>query len=154
MDLGERSVDVVDRAEDECRDNGVERCFVEGKRLGRRLDERDGKRESRGPSACALQHAGRGLGDDELVDGLRAARGSGAPETAPSVIWAGSAQKPSLEKSAAAWGKAPVVVYVHEASTLRNDLAGTSPANAPDLIVGNDDWLGDLVPSGVLLPLY
>jgi arabinogalactan oligomer / maltooligosaccharide transport system substrate-binding protein len=70
------------------------------------------------------------------------------------VIWATSAQKASVEESAAAWGKAPVTVSVHEFSTIPSELHAVAPQNAPDIVVGQNGWLGDFVPSGLLLPLY
>ena len=73
---------------------------------------------------------------------------------APIVIWVSSAEQASLAKSAAAWGKSPVAISVHDFAGIRNELAAANPANAPDIVVGQNDWLGGLVGSGLLLPIY
>jgi maltose-binding protein MalE len=78
-------------------------------------------------------------------------RGIGA---APIVIWVSSAEQASISKSATTWGKSPVAISVHDFASIRNELATVTPANAPDVIVGQNDWLGGLVGSGLLLPLY
>ena len=70
------------------------------------------------------------------------------------VIWVDSVQKPSIEKSAAAWGKAPVTVLVHSFGGIRDDLKSVKPENAPDVIIGPHDWVGDLATNGLVEPLY
>jgi arabinogalactan oligomer / maltooligosaccharide transport system substrate-binding protein len=72
----------------------------------------------------------------------------------PIVIWVSSAEQASITKSAATWGKSPVAISVHDFAAIRNELATVNPATAPDVIVGQNDWLGGLVGSGLLLPLY
>jgi hypothetical protein len=74
VNLSERPVDVVDRAEDERRDDGVERRVLERLSLGRRLPDGDGKIGLRGAAAGAFEHARRGLGDDEFLDVARVMR--------------------------------------------------------------------------------
>jgi arabinogalactan oligomer/maltooligosaccharide transport system substrate-binding protein len=73
---------------------------------------------------------------------------------APIVIWVSSAEQASIAKSTATWGKSPVAISVHDFAAIRNELAAASPATAPDIVVGENDWLGGLVGSGLLLPLY
>ncbi len=70
------------------------------------------------------------------------------------VIWVDVVQKPSIEKSAAAWGKAPVTVLVHNFGNIRDDLKSVKPENAPDIIIGPHDWVGDLATNGLVEPLY
>ena len=70
------------------------------------------------------------------------------------VIWVDSPQKASIEKSAAAWGKAPVTVLVHSFGGIRDDLKTVKPENAPDIIIGPHDWVGDLATNGLIEPLY
>jgi arabinogalactan oligomer/maltooligosaccharide transport system substrate-binding protein len=70
------------------------------------------------------------------------------------VIWVSSAEQASITKSAATWGKSPVAISVHDFAGIRNELATVNPPTAPDVIVGQNDWLGGLVGSGLLLPLY
>src|SRR5437763_326093 len=70
------------------------------------------------------------------------------------VIWVDAPQKASIEKSAAAWGKAPVTVLVHSFGGIRDDLKTVKPENAPDIIIGPHDWVGDLATNGLIEPLY
>jgi arabinogalactan oligomer/maltooligosaccharide transport system substrate-binding protein len=70
------------------------------------------------------------------------------------VIWVDTPQQASIEKSAATWGRAPVTVVVHAFSTIQADLKTVRPENAPDIIVGQHDWIGDLVTNGLVLPIF
>jgi arabinogalactan oligomer/maltooligosaccharide transport system substrate-binding protein len=72
----------------------------------------------------------------------------------PLVIWVSSSQQASLARSAATWGKAPVTLSVHDFASIRSELETVAPANAPDIVVGQSDWLGELVGRGLLVPLY
>ena len=83
--------------------------------------------------------------------GVAAHRGTQATNL---LIWVDSPQKPSIEKSAAAWGKAPVTVLVHSFGGIRDDLKTVKPENAPDIIIGPHDWVGDLAANGLVVPLY
>src|SRR6266545_4960133 len=65
--------------------------------------------------------------------GVAAHRGTQATNL---LIWVDSPQKPSIEKSAAAWGKAPVTVLVHSFGGIRDDLKTVKPEHAPDIIIG------------------
>jgi maltose-binding protein MalE len=73
---------------------------------------------------------------------------------APIVIWVSSAEQASIARSATAWGKAPVSISVHDFTAIRTELETVSPAAAPDIVVGRNDWLGEWVANGLLLPLY
>ena len=70
------------------------------------------------------------------------------------VIWVDSPQQPSIQKSAAAWGKAPVTVLVHTFGNIRDDLKTVKSDSAPDIIIGPHDWVGDLATNGLIEPLY
>ena len=70
------------------------------------------------------------------------------------VVWVDSPQKDSIEKSAKAWGKAPVTVLVHSFGAIRDDLKTVAPENAPDIVIGPHDWVGDLATNGLILRLY
>jgi arabinogalactan oligomer/maltooligosaccharide transport system substrate-binding protein len=76
------------------------------------------------------------------------------PAASNLVVWVDSPQKASLEKSAAVWGKAPVTVVVHAFTSIHADLKTVKPENAPDIIIGQHDWIGDLVTNGLVLPIY
>ncbi len=70
------------------------------------------------------------------------------------VIWVDSPQKPAIQQSAAAWGKTQVTVLVHSFGGIRDDLKTVKPENAPDIIIGPHDWVGDLATNGLIEPLY
>jgi arabinogalactan oligomer/maltooligosaccharide transport system substrate-binding protein len=72
----------------------------------------------------------------------------------PLVIWVSTSEQASIAKSAAAWGKAPVTLAVHDFASIRTDFETVAAASAPDVIVGQNDWLGEFVGNGLLLPLY
>jgi arabinogalactan oligomer/maltooligosaccharide transport system substrate-binding protein len=86
-----------------------------------------------------------------VAPGTAAHRGT---TVAPLVIWVSSSQQASIAKSAAAWGKSPVSVSVHDFAGIRAELETVRPESAPDIVVGENDWLGELVGNGLLLPLY
>jgi len=72
-------------------------------------------------------------------------------------VWVDSPQKPAIDASAAAWsaGKGITVnVLVHAFGGIRDDLKTVSPDNAPDIIIGPHDWVGDLATNGLIEPLY
>jgi arabinogalactan oligomer / maltooligosaccharide transport system substrate-binding protein len=70
------------------------------------------------------------------------------------VVWVDTPQQASIEKSAATWGRAPVIVVVHSFSSIQADLKTVTPENAPDIIIGQHDWIGDLVTNGLVLPIF
>jgi arabinogalactan oligomer/maltooligosaccharide transport system substrate-binding protein len=72
----------------------------------------------------------------------------------PIVIWVSSAEQASIAKSATAWAKAPVSISVHDFASIRTELATVGAAAAPDVVVGRNDWVGELVGKGLLQPLY
>jgi arabinogalactan oligomer/maltooligosaccharide transport system substrate-binding protein len=69
------------------------------------------------------------------------------------VVWVDSPQKSAIETSAAAWGKAPLTVVIHAYSSIHADLTTVRPENAPDIIIGQHDWIGDLATNGLVLPI-
>lgn len=85
---------------------------------------------------------------------LVASPGTASRRASTILIWVASQQAPSIQASAAAWGKSPVTVSVHDFASIHADLQTVAPQNAPDIVVGQNDWLSDLVPSGLLLPLF
>jgi maltose-binding protein MalE len=70
------------------------------------------------------------------------------------VIWVDSPQKPAIEQMVQAWGKAPATVLVHAFGNIRDDLKTVKPENAPDIVIGPHDWVGDLATNGLVQPLY
>jgi len=72
-------------------------------------------------------------------------------------VWVDSPQKPAIVASANAWsaGKGVSVnVLVHAFGGIRDDLKTVTPDNAPDIIIGPHDWVGDLATNGLIEPLY
>jgi maltose-binding protein MalE len=72
-------------------------------------------------------------------------------------VWVDSPQKPAIVASANAWsaGKGVTVnVLVHAFGGIRDDLKTVTPDNAPDIIIGPHDWVGDLATNGLIEPLY
>jgi maltose-binding protein MalE len=86
------------------------------------------------------------------VSPVTAARRTGAATTL--VVWVDSSQKSSVEKSVTAWGKAPATVLAHAFSGIPDELKTVSPANAPDIIVGPHDRIGELATGGFVLQIY
>ena len=80
--------------------------------------------------------------------------GTAARRASTLVIWVTAPQAPSIQTSASAWGKTTVTLSVHDFASIRTELQTVKPENAPDIVVGQNDWLADLVPSGLLLPIY
>jgi maltose-binding protein MalE len=83
--------------------------------------------------------------------GVAAHRGAKATNL---VIWVDSPQKPAVDQMIQAWGKAPATVLVHSFGGIRDDLKTVKPENAPDIIIGPHDWVGDLASNGLIEPLY
>jgi arabinogalactan oligomer / maltooligosaccharide transport system substrate-binding protein len=87
-----------------------------------------------------------------------AASAKSAAAAGPTItIWVDSPQKPAIDASAAAWsqGKGVTVnVLVHAFGGIRDDLKTVKPENAPDIIIGPHDWVGDLASNGLIEPLY
>jgi arabinogalactan oligomer/maltooligosaccharide transport system substrate-binding protein len=75
-------------------------------------------------------------------------------EASSLVVWADTPQQASIQRSAATWGRAPVTVVVHSFSSIQADLKTVTPENAPDIIIGQHDWIGDLVTNGLVLPIF
>jgi arabinogalactan oligomer/maltooligosaccharide transport system substrate-binding protein len=93
-----------------------------------------------------------------VSSGSAAVRGNDrAAATTVITIWVDSVQKPAIDKSAAEWASAhgaTANVLVHAFGATRDDLKTVKPENAPDVIIGPHDWVGDLATNGLILPLY
>jgi maltose-binding protein MalE len=117
------------------------------------------KRTSRACTALVAAATGALL---VVASGTSATR-AGAPTTAHKtaattiIVWADSVQKPAIEAAGAAWGASKgvtVKVIVHSFGGIRDDLKTVKPENAPDIIIGPHDWVGDLATNGLIQPLY
>ncbi|MDQ4029466.1 MAG: extracellular solute-binding protein, partial [Actinomycetota bacterium] len=71
-------------------------------------------------------------------------------------IWVDNVQKPAVDRITSAWGAgrgADVQVVIKDFGKIRDDLKTVSAENAPDIIVGPHDWVGELAANGLVLPL-
>jgi len=72
-------------------------------------------------------------------------------------IWVDNVQKPAITKAANAWGTrrgVDVNVVFHSFGGIRDDLKTVKAENAPDVIVGANDWTGDLAANGLVVPIF
>ena len=89
----------------------------------------------------------------------RAGTPTAASKTAATtiIVWADSVQTPAIKQSGQAWGASKgvtVTVAQHSFGGIRDDLKTVKPENAPDIIIGPHDWVGDLATNGLIEPLY
>jgi maltose-binding protein MalE len=92
-----------------------------------------------------------------VSSGAAAVRGNDRAAATTVTIWVDSVQKPAIDKSAGEWAAAhgaTANVLVHAFGATRDDLKTVKPENAPDVIIGPHDWVGDLATNGLILPLY
>ena len=71
-------------------------------------------------------------------------------------IWVDNVQKPAVDQITSAWGSgrgADVQVVIKDFGKIRDDLKTVSAENAPDIIVGPHDWVGELAANGLVVPL-
>jgi maltose-binding protein MalE len=80
-----------------------------------------------------------------------------APSATPSLrIWVDNVQKPAVDQIADAWGRqrgVTVTAVVKDFGKIRDDLKTVRPEDAPDVIVGPHDWVGELAANGLVVPL-
>jgi arabinogalactan oligomer / maltooligosaccharide transport system substrate-binding protein len=92
-----------------------------------------------------------------VSSGAAAVRGNDRTAATTVTIWVDSVQKPAIDKSAADWAAAhgaTANVLVHAFGATKDDLKTVKPENAPDVIIGPHDWVGELATNGLILPLY
>jgi maltose-binding protein MalE len=90
-----------------------------------------------------------------LAPGAPAARDHSSATTI--TIWVDNVQKPAVDKIVDAWGRSRGVtgnVLIHDFGKIRDDLKTVKAENAPDIIVGPHDWVGDLAANGLVVPLF
>jgi maltose-binding protein MalE len=71
-------------------------------------------------------------------------------------VWVDNVQKPAIDRIADQWGRSKgvnVEAVVKDFGKIRDDLKTVSAANAPDVIVGPHDWVGELAANGLIVPL-
>lgn len=70
------------------------------------------------------------------------------------VVWSDPAHAAALSQlTAAGYKGTPVTIVVKDPATVRSDLAGVAPADAPDVIWGDLAWTGELASAGTIVPL-
>jgi arabinogalactan oligomer/maltooligosaccharide transport system substrate-binding protein len=78
---------------------------------------------------------------------------AGAPQLR---IWVDNVQKPAVDRIADVWGRqrgVTVTAVVKDFGKIRDDLKTVRAEDAPDVIVGPHDWVGELAASGLVVPL-
>ena len=71
-------------------------------------------------------------------------------------IWVDNVQKPAVDRITSAWGSTRGVnvnAVIKDFGKIRDDLKTVKAENAPDVIVGPHDWVGELAANGLVLPL-
>jgi arabinogalactan oligomer/maltooligosaccharide transport system substrate-binding protein len=84
------------------------------------------------------------------------AKGTGEAATPTITVWVDNVQKPAVDRIADAWGRqrgVTVNAVVKDFGKIRDDLKTVSAENAPDVIVGPHDWVGELAANGLIVPL-
>lgn len=98
-----------------------------------------------------------GLAVTALVAVVAASSGTSATNQSATIrIWVDNVQKPAIEKITQSWAAskgASVEVVLKDFGKIRDDLKTVQSENAPDVIVGPHDWVGELAANGLVLPL-
>ena len=71
-------------------------------------------------------------------------------------IWVDNVQKPAVDRIGDVWGRqrgVTVTTVVKDFGKLRDDLKTVRPEDAPDVIIGPHDWVGELAANGLVVPL-
>jgi maltose-binding protein MalE len=71
-------------------------------------------------------------------------------------IWVDNVQKPAVDAITSSWGSSrgvTVEVVIKDFGKIRDDLKTVKDENAPDVIVGPHDWIGELAANGLVIPL-
>jgi len=90
------------------------------------------------------------------VAGTASAGADRAAATTQLRIWVDNVQKPAVDRIASSWGTSRginVDVVIKDFGKIRDDLKTVRAENAPDVIVGPHDWVGELAANGLVVPL-
>ena len=92
-----------------------------------------------------------------LVAVIAASAGTSATNQNPKlVIWADSDRVPAVTQVANAWARSKgvtVQVVQKQSGPIRQEVSTVAVENAPDVIVGAHDWIGELSGNGSIVPL-
>jgi arabinogalactan oligomer / maltooligosaccharide transport system substrate-binding protein len=98
-----------------------------------------------------------GLAVSALVAVVAASSGTSATsQSAKLVIWADADRVPAVTQVANAWSRAKgvtVQVVQKQSGPIRQEVSTVAVENAPDVIVGAHDWVGELSGNGSIIPL-
>jgi len=98
-----------------------------------------------------------GLAVSALVAVVAVSTGVSATSQSPKiVIWADADRVPAVTKVANAWAASKgvtVQVVQKQQGPIRQEIATVAVDNAPDVIVGAHDWVGELSGNGSIVPL-
>ena len=101
--------------------------------------------------------AAAGLALAALVAVVAASAGTSATnQTGKIVIWADSDRVPAVTQVANAWARSKgvtVQVVQKQSGPIRQEVSTVAVENAPDVIVGAHDWVGELSGNGSIIPL-
>ena len=92
-----------------------------------------------------------------LVAVIAASAGTSATNQSPKiVIWADADRVPAVTQVANAWARSKgvtVQVVQKQQGPIRQEVSTVAVENAPDVIVGAHDWIGELSGNGSIIPL-
>jgi arabinogalactan oligomer/maltooligosaccharide transport system substrate-binding protein len=91
-----------------------------------------------------------------VAPGTSATDGRQATAATTLRIWADKDRKPAVERVASQWASSrgvDVVVVEKDFGKIRDDLKTVEAGQAPDVIVGANDWVGGLAASGLIVPI-
>ncbi|HEU4972908.1 MAG TPA: hypothetical protein VFT35_13385, partial [Gaiellaceae bacterium] len=98
-----------------------------------------------------------GLAVSALVAVVAVSTGTTATnQSAKVVIWADADRVPAVTQVANAWARAKgvtVEVVQKQQGPIRQEVSTVAVENAPDVIVGAHDWIGELSGNGSIVPL-
>jgi arabinogalactan oligomer/maltooligosaccharide transport system substrate-binding protein len=101
--------------------------------------------------------AAAGLAVTALVAVVAASAGTSAnSQSAKLVIWADADRVPAVTQVANTWARSKgvtVQVVQKQSGPIRQEISTVAVENAPDVIVGAHDWIGELSGNGSIIPL-
>ena len=97
-----------------------------------------------------------GLAITAIVAAVAVSSATSAPNATTVVIWADADRVPAVTQVANAWAATKgvtVEIVQKQSGPIRQEISTVAVANAPDVIVGAHDWVGELSGNGSIIPL-
>ncbi len=97
-----------------------------------------------------------GLAITAIVAAVAVSSATSASNATTIVIWADADRVPAVTQVANAWAATKgvtVEVVQKQSGPIRQEISTVAVANAPDVIVGAHDWVGELSGNGSIIPL-